>query len=225
MKTLGAKKIQSQQSKARILEAANRLFVTRGYHGTSVDAIAGEAKLTSGALYWHFKGKSDILFALIKIFDTEFLDKLLAVVGSTSGNALDKLHRIVSFSANFTEKNRYLMLLITVMSAELHVEQAEFEVEFKRLAFKYAQFIIHLLDEGKSEGIFARDLDTHNTAYAIFALIDGALLTMQRNREILNGPDFVRSLRRLLFLGLMSDQIPIRDDSYEATIQDQDEES
>ena len=188
---------------ARILEAANKLFATRGFHGTSIASIAKESKMTSGALYWHFKSKGDLLLALIRKYDTEFLDRLFATVGSTSGNALDKFHRLVSFSASFVEENRYLQLLITVMSAELHGRPTEFDDEFKRLVKKYAQFVMHLIEVGKSEGIFDTDLDTHHTAYTVFALNEGMLLSWQRNLDILNGAEYVRSWRRLLVNGLI----------------------
>ena len=44
------KKLQSERTVARILEAATRLFVTSGYHGTSIADIAREIGLTGYVL-------------------------------------------------------------------------------------------------------------------------------------------------------------------------------
>lgn len=47
-----------------ILASAVRAFRQRGYHGTSMDSIADELLMTKGSLYYYFKDKEDILFAI-----------------------------------------------------------------------------------------------------------------------------------------------------------------
>lgn len=49
-----------------LLEAAARVFFERGYEGASVDRILGEAGLSKGTFYWHFKTKADLFLALIE---------------------------------------------------------------------------------------------------------------------------------------------------------------
>lgn len=57
---------RGDQARADILDAARRLFVTRGYHGTSMRAIAQAAGGRSVAgLYNHFPTKEAIFMALI----------------------------------------------------------------------------------------------------------------------------------------------------------------
>ena len=52
-------------TKERILEAALTLFAENGYDGTSVEQIANIVGIKAPSLYKHFKGKEDILNALI----------------------------------------------------------------------------------------------------------------------------------------------------------------
>lgn len=47
-----------------LVEAAERLFVQRGFHATSVDAVADEAGYTKGAVYSNFAAKEDLFFAV-----------------------------------------------------------------------------------------------------------------------------------------------------------------
>jgi AcrR family transcriptional regulator len=54
------------QTRARLLEAAARVFARRGYHGASVDEVASEAGYSTGALYHQFKGKEDLFLALLE---------------------------------------------------------------------------------------------------------------------------------------------------------------
>ena len=52
-------------TKERILEAALTLFAEKGYNGTSVEQIANAVGIRAPSLYKHYKGKEDILNALI----------------------------------------------------------------------------------------------------------------------------------------------------------------
>ncbi|PHV13301.1 hypothetical protein CSQ89_01285 [Chitinimonas sp. BJB300] len=57
----------------RILESAARVFSQRSYLGASLDEVAADAGLTKGAVYWHFKSKNDLFFALLDSrFQVEF---------------------------------------------------------------------------------------------------------------------------------------------------------
>jgi AcrR family transcriptional regulator len=47
-----------------LLLAAEKLFVERGFHATSVDEIAFEAGYTKGAVYSNFESKEDLFFAV-----------------------------------------------------------------------------------------------------------------------------------------------------------------
>jgi AcrR family transcriptional regulator len=51
--------------RADLLDAAERCFAERGYHGTTVDAIAERAGVSKGAFYWHFESKRDVFTALV----------------------------------------------------------------------------------------------------------------------------------------------------------------
>lgn len=64
MQTGTAAETRQTRRKARtasaILEAAERLFLTRGYHATTVEQLAEEADVAIGSLYGHFGGKEDL---------------------------------------------------------------------------------------------------------------------------------------------------------------------
>jgi AcrR family transcriptional regulator len=47
-----------------LILAAEKLFVERGFHATSVDEIAFEAGYTKGAVYSNFESKEDLFFAV-----------------------------------------------------------------------------------------------------------------------------------------------------------------
>jgi AcrR family transcriptional regulator len=60
-----------EASRARILDAAVRLFAERGYASTPVDAIVDGAGISPGLLYHYFPSKLDLLRA---VFETSIAD-------------------------------------------------------------------------------------------------------------------------------------------------------
>ncbi|MBP1561527.1 MAG: TetR/AcrR family transcriptional regulator [Oscillospiraceae bacterium] len=58
--------MDKKPTKDRILDSALTLFAERGYDGVGVDLIAEKAGIKGPSLYKHFKGKEDILDALIE---------------------------------------------------------------------------------------------------------------------------------------------------------------
>lgn len=197
-----AKLTKSQRTVANILQAATSLFVAHGYHGTSISALARATGLTKGALYNHFASKGDLLIALINKFETEFLDTLIKEVNSTQGTGWDKLHRYISFASTFAAENRELCLLLTIISAEFAgAGQAEFDSHLRRVYAKYARFLRRVVEDGKRQGVIDAGLDTHTLAYVLIAFHDGVLLSWQRSGEFLDGPEFVRVFRQMVFHG------------------------
>jgi AcrR family transcriptional regulator len=55
---------QQQRTREEVLSAADRLFVERGFHATSIDQIAQAAGYTKGAVYSNFAAKEDLFFAV-----------------------------------------------------------------------------------------------------------------------------------------------------------------
>ncbi|HKA45708.1 MAG TPA: TetR family transcriptional regulator [Burkholderiales bacterium] len=58
-------KDEAQETRNRILDAAERVFGERGVSRTSLEDIAAAAGVTRGAIYWHFKDKSDLFAAMV----------------------------------------------------------------------------------------------------------------------------------------------------------------
>ncbi len=56
----------SDQTRQRILESAKREFSEQGYRKANLRKIADDAKVTTGALYNHFKNKEVLFEALVK---------------------------------------------------------------------------------------------------------------------------------------------------------------
>lgn len=54
------------QTRARLLQAAARVYARRGFNGATLDEVASEAGLSKGAVYGHFGSKENLLLALME---------------------------------------------------------------------------------------------------------------------------------------------------------------
>jgi AcrR family transcriptional regulator len=54
-----------QQTRARLLDAAGRVFARRGFHAATVDEVADAAGYTKGAVYANFASKDELFLALL----------------------------------------------------------------------------------------------------------------------------------------------------------------
>lgn len=73
MNTAGrdARKAQTRQ---RIIRAADQLFATKGYVGTSMEDISIEADVAIRTIYLHFDSKAAVLLAYFDAWLDELLD-------------------------------------------------------------------------------------------------------------------------------------------------------
>ncbi|WP_289753960.1 TetR/AcrR family transcriptional regulator, partial [Faecalibaculum rodentium] len=68
--------------RSEILDAAEKLFGTKGYDATSTGDILRELGIARGTLYYHFKSKEDILDAMI--------DRLTQALAARAAEVLDR---------------------------------------------------------------------------------------------------------------------------------------
>jgi AcrR family transcriptional regulator len=57
---------QQAQTRARLIEAAGRVFARRGFQAASVEEIAEEAGYSHGAVYSNFEGKAELFLAVFE---------------------------------------------------------------------------------------------------------------------------------------------------------------
>lgn len=204
MKKLNNKNLQSQETANRILNQAMRIFLEKGYHGTSIDDITQAAGLTKGALYWHFKSKEDLLKKLIRKYEKGFLDNLIHAVTEVKGRASDKFEKYVRFNSAFAYYNRELCVSFTTLAAELVGAHHGIEPEIRRVYRKYQNFLSKLILQGKKEKIFRKEINAALAALIVIAFHDGILLHWSMNREKIDGEAYVNTFKKIMLNGMMA---------------------
>jgi len=69
-------KTETEQTRLQIIAAARKVFAERGVSRTTLAQIAKEANVTRGAIYWHFKNKPDLFFAMMEQVSLPLIDRI-----------------------------------------------------------------------------------------------------------------------------------------------------
>src|SRR5215204_1653976 len=77
MKTRRAE--QAEGTRAALIDAGRTLFAERGYGGVGTEEIVAAARVTRGALYYHFEDKRDLFRAVYGEVDRELVQTVAQV--------------------------------------------------------------------------------------------------------------------------------------------------
>jgi AcrR family transcriptional regulator len=103
--------LRTRETRERLLQAAEKIFVRDGYEAAELGEIATLAGRTKGAIYAQFESKEDIFLALIESravqYRTEMYELLAA---STSVEQDQKAFR--QFGLKLSEDQSWLLLLL-----------------------------------------------------------------------------------------------------------------
>jgi AcrR family transcriptional regulator len=72
----GTRELKKAQTRERLLKAARKVFTSRGFDQTQVGAICRAARVTHGALYHHFPGKTELFVAVLHQVGTEVVSQV-----------------------------------------------------------------------------------------------------------------------------------------------------
>lgn len=194
---------QREQTKRRIIEAALELFVRQGYHGTSINDITQKVRITKAGFYSHFESKGQLLLRIIHAYESRYIDQLIRNVTEFEGDPISKLHRAISFNAEFAARNPELCLFLDYLSAELNAD-VDFLPSLKKVYDKYQSFISDIIAAGIQQGFVNKALDPALTALTIIAVHHGLVHQWSLNRYQINGKEYVRNYRKILMNGLLA---------------------
>ncbi|RMX05632.1 TetR family transcriptional regulator [Corticibacter populi] len=121
-------KEEALETRNQILDAAERLFQQQGVSRTSLQAIASEAGITRGAIYWHFKDKADLFNAMMERIPWPIEQCYLGGGGvcpqleeGSAGAAIGSLQQILRDS---------LMVIIDDAQVRRLLEIANYQIEY-----------------------------------------------------------------------------------------------
>jgi len=108
----------TQETRTRILEAAVKVFATKGYHDTKVDDIVSESKTSKGSFYFYFPSKQDIFLALSDTF-ADLLETRLTQAMDKEAHGLQQMDAALGASLGLFSQYRGLAKVALVQAVGL----------------------------------------------------------------------------------------------------------
>jgi len=85
------KRVNGEESRTRILDAATEVASERGYDGTSIALVSERSGLPASSIYWHFEDKDHLIAAVIERSFNRWLEGMGAWVPKTRGASRHEL--------------------------------------------------------------------------------------------------------------------------------------
>ena len=76
---------RGEATRAQLIAIATRLFASRGYEDTSIEAVLREAGVSRGSLYHHFAGKEALFEAVLEDVEVRVGGALIAAAADAAG--------------------------------------------------------------------------------------------------------------------------------------------
>jgi TetR/AcrR family transcriptional regulator len=166
------KEREKQQRREEIVQAAEKVFFSKGFALATMDDIAEKAELSKGTLYLYFKCKEDLHLAVAQN-SIRLLKSLTLKAAEGEGNALEKLGRmgraVVAFSRSEPDRMKAIMALEEMEPQSLHVSTSEVQ----NLVYKESpvETVIHLVEQGVAEKLVRADIPSLLIAHTLWMTV------------------------------------------------------
>ena len=149
-----------------IYRTAAQMIYEKGFDATSMNEIAEALDLTKPGLYYHVKGKKQLLFSIME-FAMDLLDSKVVVPAKSIADPEQRLCAIIRQHARFLTHEAGAVAILIDEEGGLSAEQRREIVRRKRA---YFELLRQTLGEIKAEGRL-RPMDTTVAAFSLLGMV------------------------------------------------------
>lgn len=182
------KRSASEETRSKILNAAEQVFSDKGFNSTGTREIARLAGMDKYAIYYHFQNKETLYRAVIeRSFSqmTQFIDRLFPqeVV------SLEKMEKTFAKLLEYLVQNSAILKIMqresldTTNTGVSEIFQKYFKPLFRE-GVKFSEY-------GKKSGLFPKDLNSRQFITSLYTMImsyynDGAMISLLLGEDALS---------------------------------------
>jgi AcrR family transcriptional regulator len=139
----------------RIVSAARRHFLSHGFRSVTMDDLAEELGMSKKTLYASFRGKTDLLRAVLLDKFRSIETDLEGIASAASTNVLDSLHQLLACVQRHAEE------IQPPFMRDIRREAPEmFQLVQSRRRDVIQRYFGKIFDDGRRAGIFRKDIPT-----------------------------------------------------------------
>ena len=196
-------KEEAAVTRATLLKTALTVFSAKGYSAATLDDVAKAAKMTRGAIYWHFKSKADLYNTLVQEVSARGAAVVQQAVAE-GGTLIEILRRVFVRQCALIEEDKEaravmeLALFKTGLDPELQAGRK------KQLEAGNALItgITDAMRQGVAQGVLRSDIDPADMARAFIAFENGAIQVWLASPKSFSLKTSAESFSDILIAGL-----------------------
>ncbi|EEK9451544.1 multidrug efflux transporter transcriptional repressor AcrR [Salmonella enterica] len=170
-------KQQALETRQHTLDVALRLFSQQGVSATSLAEIANAAGVTRGAIYWHFKNKSDLFSEIWELSESNIGELEIEYQAKFPDDPLSVLREILVhiLEATVTEERRRLLMEIIFHKCEFVGEMVVVQQAQRSLCLESYDRIEQTLKHCINAKMLPENLLTRRAAILMRSFISGLM--------------------------------------------------
>lgn len=170
-------KQQAQKTRNHILDAAIKRFSEHGVAKTSLADIAADAGVTRGAIYWHFKNKTDLLNEIWAQSESGLTALEIEYQSKYPGDPLSVMRAMLRymFEATVTDPRRRALMEIIYHKCEFVGEMTTLQLMQQNLYLECYEKIEEVLAECIDAKQLPESLDTRRAAVVMRGYVSGIM--------------------------------------------------
>jgi TetR/AcrR family acrAB operon transcriptional repressor len=159
-----------------ILDAALKIFSSKGYSATRLEDIAEAAGVTRGAVYWHFQNKVQLYNTLVMEISSEKFESVIAQAIEAGGTYLEVLRQIHINVMDMVERYPEMRAVMELISYKVEESIPELADTFRAKVDIVEEAVrqgADFLRRGVDQGVIRDDLDPMDMSWAWQAFREG----------------------------------------------------
>ena len=196
-------RLQTSDTREKIMTAALEVFSAKGFHGTTVDEIAERAELGKGTVYRHFHSKKGLFSELIRSKVAE-LEQAVAGAIDPRADVLAVIEGYLTIYFAFFDCNRDLYKVLIQ-------EQSDFGAEVKALyignILKKVPLLKRKILQATKSGLL-KQMDFHTVFYGVMGFIDGIMQKWLASDGEYSLVDDLPTVIETVFYGFVNPELP-----------------
>lgn len=175
--------MNKEQTRVRLVEAAAQLFIRQGFAATGVAEILREADAGSGSLYYYFRGKEDLVPAVLEHY-AGLMDRVIFVpVFARTADPIERVFGVLAFYRRYLAGNGCARgCPIGNLACELSDSHPELRERINEMFGRWRGKVLECLDAAAER--LPEGTDREGLATFVLSVMEGAVMQARGGRDL-----------------------------------------
>lgn len=196
MKAVPARQQQREQTRARLVDAALRVFALHGYDHATVEEISLAAGHSKGAYYFHFDSKEEILLELLSQWIEEQTRRLRSFESAETPAAVALLDALGSL-LRYNDRDPHWRSLLPEFWAQAH-RNGHVRSLLQKAYSRWLQLLKGFFERADREGLLSLAMAPDVAASLVLAAHDGLTVHWRLRAATDTEPTLPQTLEALM---------------------------